>query len=70
MKTALAALALLAILTACEGRRGEDTARVGGDTIVTQQTESDTAVVTQDTTVNVDTARVGGGETREDTLNR
>ena len=69
------ATAVLLVLAACSPR--EETGRAaergqGVDTIVTQRQEMDTAVVTTDTTVDVDvdTNRTGGGTTREDTVQR
>jgi hypothetical protein len=69
----LATAALLA-LAACSPR--EETGRAaegaeGMDTIVTQRQEMDTAIVTTDTTVEVDTTRrEGDGAVREDTVQR
>lgn len=70
-------LAAVAGVAACESERGESlqTAREGEavDTVVTQRTVEDTAVVSYDTTVNVDTSmnrgdgNVGGTDTVIDT---
>jgi hypothetical protein len=68
MKTALAALALLIGLSACDTRRDQETGRVGEsvDTNVTTQTTQDTTIVTSDTTVQSDTT-VRQGEVQRDT---
>lgn len=68
MKTVFAALALMAGLTACDTRRGQDTGRVGesADTTVTTRTTQDTMIVTSDTTVRTDTT-VREGEMKSDT---
>jgi hypothetical protein len=67
--------AALLLVAACSPR--DETGRAsergeGVDTIVTQRQEMDTAVVTTDTTVDVDvdTNHTGGGTTREDTVKR
>jgi hypothetical protein len=57
----LAALAILGLVTvaACETRQGEESARAvdAADTIITSEQNIDTTIVTQDTTVEVDTIR-------------
>lgn len=62
----LAALAILGLVTlsACETRQGEESARAvdAADTIITSEQDVDTAIVTQDTTVEVDTIRREGDE--------
>ena len=82
MKIASLAVLSLFTLAACESRPGADEtgARDAGvdaaDTIVTQEqrVETDTAIVTTDTTmdVDVDTTRTGGDEesVQRDTLQR
>jgi hypothetical protein len=67
MKTVLTALALAA-LAAC-GDRGQDSARVGGesaDTSVTTRQTQDTTIVTSDTTIDTDTT-VKQGDVKRDT---
>lgn len=67
---AIAMLSVLAV-TACETRSGEETARGvdAADTIVTTEQSVDTAIVTQDTSVDVDTVRrEGDGPVSRDTL--
>ena len=66
MKLFVAGCLMAATLTACERREGEDTAagtRTAADTIVTQREVQDTAIVTHDTTVSVDTQQVRGERT-------
>ena len=71
-------LAVLSLLTAaaCDSRPGGDeTGRTEGvdaaDTIVTTEQTMDTAIVTQDTSVEVDTLEKEGDETvQRDTLQR
>jgi hypothetical protein len=62
----LVAPALLAMLTlaACEAREGEESGRAvdAADTIITSEQNVDTTIVTQDTTVEVDTIRQEGEE--------
>jgi hypothetical protein len=72
----LAVLSLLTIV-ACESRPGADeTGRAAGagegaDTVVTTDQTLDTAVVTEDTSVDVDTASKEGDETvGRDTLQK
>jgi hypothetical protein len=56
----LTGLALLIGLAACGPRGDRETGRVGADTsLMTRQTQ-DTAIVTSDTTVNVDTVKKEG----------
>jgi hypothetical protein len=69
----LEALAILGLLTvaACEKRQGEETGRAvdAADTVVTSEQNLDTTIVTQDTTVDVDTVRHEGDQpVSEDTL--
>lgn len=71
----LAGAALLASLAACQNRAGTETGqRRGGsaDTVVTRRQVEDTAVITRDTEVNVDTTRREGdpAEVRPDTVKR
>jgi hypothetical protein len=69
-------LAVLSLLTvaACESRPGSDeTGRVGegADTVVTSDQTLDTTIVTQDTSVDVDTVSKEGDETVDrDTLQK
>jgi hypothetical protein len=72
-------LAVLSLLTvaACESRPGADetgrTADTGmaADTVVTTEQTQDTAIVTQDTSVDVDTAKKEGDETmKRDTIQK
>jgi hypothetical protein len=70
----IAVLSLLA-LAACEDKADDrETGRSAGegaDTMVTTEQTLDTTIVTQDTTVDVDTARKEGDETvRRDTVQR
>lgn len=59
----LIGLALLIGLAACGPRGDRETGRVGADTsLMTRQTQ-DTAIVTSDTTVNVDTTMKKGDKT-------
>ncbi|HYC32961.1 MAG TPA: hypothetical protein VEB59_11785 [Gemmatimonadales bacterium] len=66
---ATAALALIA-LGGCEAR--EETGRTGAaDTVVTTRQEADTAIITTDTTVDVDTTRREGDRpVSQDTVQR
>jgi hypothetical protein len=68
MKTALAALAVLVGLSACDTRPGQETGRVGqsADTNITPRTTQDTTIVTSDTTVDTDTT-VRQGDVDRDT---
>ena len=66
----LAALAILGLFTvaACDQRQGDETGRAvdaavdAADTIVTSEQNVDTTIVTQDTTVEVDTIRHEGDQ--------
>jgi hypothetical protein len=60
---ALAFLGLVAV-AACEQRQGDETGRAvdAADTIVTSEQNVDTTIVTQDTTVEVDTVRQEGDQ--------
>ena len=67
---ALAFLSLFAV-AACDQRQGDETGRAvdAADTIVTSEQNLDTTVITQDTTVEVDTVRHEGDQpVSEDTL--
>ena len=62
MKSALIAAALIAGLAACETGEVDDDVDATGmavDTIVTEQTYQDTALVTTDTMIEVDTMDAG-----------
>ena len=67
-----ATLAILGIIAvaACEKREGDETGRVGAsNTVVTSEQNVDTAIITRDTTVDVDTVRHEGDQpVTEDTL--
>jgi hypothetical protein len=67
-----ATLAILGIFTvaACEKRGSDETGRAdAADTIVTSEQNVDTAIITQDTTVDVDTVRHEGDQpVSKDTL--
>jgi hypothetical protein len=60
----LAALAILGLLSvaACEQRRGDETGRAAdaADTVITSEQNVDTAIITQDTQVEVDTIKQEG----------
>ena len=62
----IAALAILGLFTvaACDQRQGDETGRAvdAADTVVTSEQNVDTAIITQDTTVETDTARQEGDE--------
>ena len=69
----LAALAILGILAvaACEQRSGDETGRAvdAADTVITSEQNVDTTIITQDTTVEVDTVqREGDRPVSRDTL--
>jgi hypothetical protein len=74
MKIAITAAALsLAAVTACQNRGDQEAARDvdAADTIVTAEQRVDTAIVTRDTTVEVDTIRKKSDRpVRRDTLER
>lgn len=61
-----AALAILGIFTvaACEQRQGDETGRAvdAADTVITSEQNVDTTIITQDTTVEVDTIRQEGDQ--------
>lgn len=61
MRTVIAALALVALTTACERRENQtadaDGDRSGMDTVVTSETVRDTAIVRADTSIDVDTVK-------------
>jgi hypothetical protein len=64
---ALVILGLLSV-AACQKREGDETGRAA-DTVVTSEQNVDTAIVMQDTTVDVDTVRHEGDQpVSEDTL--
>ena len=63
MRSMLAAVVLLAGVSACESRAGDEneSARVdAADTMITPRTTQDTTIVTRDTSVEVDTIRKEG----------
>jgi hypothetical protein len=71
MKSYITAALGLALLAGCESREETGRAVDAADTIVTTRQEMDTAVVTQDTTVEVDTNRVEGeAPVSEDTIQK
>jgi hypothetical protein len=64
------ALAILGLLTvaACQERQGDETGRAA-DTVITSEQNVDTTIVTQDTSIDVDTVRREGDQpVSEDTL--
>jgi hypothetical protein len=64
----LTGLALLIGLAACNTRGDQETGRAADTTVMTRQTQ-DTAIVTSDTTVNVDTTvKKGDRDLRRDTV--
>ena len=69
MRFALALALLAATLSGCKSR--EETSRMGADTVVTSRETQDTAVITHDTTIKVDT-NIERGErtTRADTVKK
>jgi hypothetical protein len=73
MKVVTIAVLSLLTLAACENRADETGRRAGeaADTMVTTEQTVDTAIVTQDTTVDVDTTRKEGDEpVGRDTIQR
>jgi hypothetical protein len=75
MKFAASALAILGLFTvaACDQRQGDETGRAvdAADTIITSEQNVDTTVITQDTTVDVDTVKQEGDEpVSRDTLQK
>jgi len=62
MKFAALALLGLCSLAACQQRQGDETGRAaeGADTVVTTEQNVDTAIVTTDTTIDVDTTKKEG----------
>lgn len=62
MKQYIPAVLGLALLAGCETREETGRAVDAADTIVTTRQEMDTAIVTHDTTVDVDTIRREGDE--------
>ena len=64
MKFAALALLGLCSLAACDKRQGDETGRAadGADTVVTSEQNVDTTIVTQDTTVDVDTVKKEGDQ--------
>jgi hypothetical protein len=62
----LAALAILGVfaVAACEQRPGDETGRAvdAADTVITSEQNLDTTIITQDTTVEVDTVKHEGDE--------
>jgi len=66
MKTILAGLAFLVGVSACDGRRGQDTGRTESvDTIITTRSAQDTTIITSDTTIRADTVRKEGKMKRD-----
>jgi hypothetical protein len=69
-----ATLAILGLFTvaACETRPGDETGRAdAADTVITSEQNVDTTVITQDTSVEVDTIKEEGDEpVSEDTLKK
>jgi hypothetical protein len=61
MKFAALALLGLCSLAACDKRQGDETGRAA-DTVVTSEQNVDTTIVTQDTTVDVDTVKKEGDQ--------
>lgn len=73
MKFAALAILGLCTLAACDQRPGAETGRAvdAADTVITSEQDVDTTIVTQDTTVEVDTIRQEGDEpVSRDTLQR
>lgn len=71
MKQGFAALAALAVLAGCQSREETGRAVDGADTVVTTRQEQDTAIITTDTTVDVDTVRREGDQpVARDTVQR
>jgi hypothetical protein len=63
MKFAALALLGLCSVAACQQRQGDETGRAdAADTVVTSEQNVDTAIVTTDTTVDVDTTKKEGDE--------
>ena len=61
MKAAIGTAALVLVaLTGCQPREETGRAAEGTDTVVTTRQEMDTAIITTDTTVDVDTTRREG----------
>lgn len=64
MKTLIASLVALTLVSACRARRADDTPTTGfrssADTIVTKRQVEDTAVVRHDTIIRADTAKKRG----------
>ena len=72
MRIPLAMALTAAVLVGCNNR-GQETGRAGGatDTVVTTRQTQDTALITHDTTVSVDTnIKRGDNATRVDTTKR
>lgn len=71
MKAYITAALGLALLVGCESREETGRAVDAADTIVTTRQEADTALVTHDTTVDVDTTKREGDEpVSEDTVQK
>ncbi len=62
MKSYLTAVLGLALVAGCQSREETGSAVDAADTVVTTRQEMDTAIVTHDTTVDVDTTRQEGDE--------
>jgi hypothetical protein len=64
MKFAALALLGLCSVAACNQRQGDETGRAAdaADTVVTSEQNVDTTIVTQDTTVDVDTVKKEGDQ--------
>jgi hypothetical protein len=64
MKFAALAILGLFIVVACNQRQGDETGRAvdAADTVVTSEQNVDTTIITQDTTVDVDTVRQEGDQ--------
>ena len=62
MKFAALAILGLATIAACDQRQGDETGRAvdAADTVVTSEQNVDTTIITQDTSVDVDTVRHEG----------
>jgi hypothetical protein len=64
MKTLIASLVALTLVSACRERRADDTSNTGfrssADTVVTKRQIEDTAVVRHDTVIRADTVKKRG----------
>ena len=70
MKVATLAILGMFAAAACQKHEGDETGRAGTpDTVITSEQHVDTAIITRDTTIDVDTVRHEGDQpVREDTL--